>query len=88
MSLTCTLSTEEAENERMHLMTALCLKNPSWMFRTCVVGTQGVFVTFFSLAYLLSPHYCHRFVGYLEEEAVVTYSKLLKVRLNVAYVSD
>lgn len=68
---------EEAENERMHLMTALQLKQPSWMFRAGVVGTQGVFVTFFSLAYLISPKYCHRFVGYLEEEAVVTYTKCL-----------
>jgi len=69
---------EEAENERMHLMTALNLKNPSWLFRMCVVSAQGVFVSFFSLAYMISPRYCHRFVGYLEEEAVVTYSKLLK----------
>ncbi|CAD5113183.1 DgyrCDS2371 [Dimorphilus gyrociliatus] len=68
---------EEAENERMHLMTALQLKKPSWMFRAGVVGTQGFFVTFFSLAYLISPKYCHRFVGYLEEEAVVTYTKCL-----------
>jgi hypothetical protein len=69
---------EEAENERMHLMTVLQLKKPSWMFRMMVLFTQGVFVNGFSLAYLLSPHFCHRFVGYLEEEAVVTYSKLLK----------
>ena len=63
----------------MHLMTALALKNPSSLFRYSVVGAQGVFVTFFSLAYLISPKYCHRFVGYLEEEAVVTYTKLLRV---------
>lgn len=68
---------EEAENERMHLMTALQLKQPTWFFRAGVVGTQGVFVTFFSFAYLISPKYCHRFVGYLEEEAVVTYTKCL-----------
>lgn len=29
------------------------------------------------LAYLISPRLCHRFVGYLEEEAVYTYSVLL-----------
>ncbi|XP_060078073.1 alternative oxidase, mitochondrial-like [Ylistrum balloti] len=69
---------EEAENERMHLMTALQLRQPTWMFRGCVIGAQGIFVTFFSFAYLLSPRFCHRFVGYLEEEAVVTYSKCLK----------
>lgn len=31
---------------------------------------------FFS--YLISPATCHRFVGYLEEEAVYTYSRIIK----------
>ena len=39
----CLLIVEEAENERMHLMTALQLKQPSYMFRMGVVGTQGMF---------------------------------------------
>jgi hypothetical protein len=26
------------------------------------------------LSYIISPRTCHRFVGYLEEEAVVTYT--------------
>eukprot|EP00918_Siedleckia_nematoides_P041117 GHVU01089260.1.p1 GENE.GHVU01089260.1~~GHVU01089260.1.p1 ORF type:complete len:349 (-),score=28.69 GHVU01089260.1:909-1955(-) len=69
---------EEAENERMHLMTALQLKQPGILFRGAVMGTQGVFVAAFSVSYLLSPRFCHRFVGYLEEEAVITYTKLLK----------
>ncbi|XP_061183145.1 uncharacterized protein LOC133191406 isoform X3 [Saccostrea echinata] len=69
---------EEAENERMHLMTALQLRQPSWLFRMGVIASQGAFVTMFSLAYLISPRFCHRFVGYLEEEAVYTYSKCLK----------
>ena len=46
----------------------------------------GVFVGFFSVMYLLSPKFCHRFVGYLEEEAVVTYSKLLKVSVIEIYI--
>lgn len=33
----------------------------------------------FSISYLLSPKFCHRFVGYLEEEAVKTYTKCLEV---------
>jgi hypothetical protein len=69
---------EEAENERMHLMTAMTLKNPSWFFKTAVVCSQGIFVTMFSLAYLISPRFCHRFVGYLEEEAVKTYTHCLE----------
>ena len=37
-----------------------------------------MFVGGFSLAYLISPRFCHRFVGYLEEEAVKTYTHCLK----------
>uniref|UniRef100_A0A0B6ZZS3 Alternative oxidase n=2 Tax=Arion vulgaris TaxID=1028688 RepID=A0A0B6ZZS3_9EUPU len=69
---------EEAENERMHLLTALQLKNPSLFFRLCVIGSQGAFVTLFGMSYIVSPKFCHRFVGYLEEEAVKTYSKCLE----------
>jgi ubiquinol oxidase len=29
------------------------------------------------LAYLVSPKTCHRFVGYLEEEAVITYTRTI-----------
>eukprot|EP01054_Gregarina_sp_Poly1_P005743 Gregarina_sp_Poly_1__5742@NODE_3019_length_1447_cov_301_934058_g1909_i0_p1_GENE_NODE_3019_length_1447_cov_301_934058_g1909_i0NODE_3019_length_1447_cov_301_934058_g1909_i0_p1_ORF_typecomplete_len178_score17_02AOX/PF01786_17/3_5e66COQ7/PF03232_13/0_0073_NODE_3019_length_1447_cov_301_934058_g1909_i05641097 len=68
---------EEAENERMHLMTALLLNNPGPITRIAVVGAQGVFLTWYTLMYLLSPTYCHRFVGYLEEEAVKTYTDLV-----------
>ena len=33
---------EEAENERMHLMTALQLKQPTYLFRLGVMGSQGM----------------------------------------------
>lgn len=69
---------EEAENERMHLMTALELKQPGPLFRGIILLAQGVFVNCFFLAYILSPRFCHRFVGYLEEEAVKTYTYCLK----------
>ncbi|KAK3106320.1 hypothetical protein FSP39_017656, partial [Pinctada imbricata] len=69
---------EEAENERMHLMTALQLRQPSWLFRMSVLVAQGIFVNVFALSYLISPRFCHRFVGYLEEEAVYTYTKCLQ----------
>ncbi len=42
----------------------------------------GFFVTMFWIAYAISPRFCHRFVGYLEEEAVSTYTHCLKVRLS------
>ncbi|KAK2161628.1 hypothetical protein LSH36_113g05007 [Paralvinella palmiformis] len=62
----------------MHLMTALELKRPTMAFKTLVLASQALFVTLFSVAYMIGPRYCHRFVGYLEEEAVVTYTKCLK----------
>ena len=35
---------------------------------------QGVFFNAYFLAYIISPKSCHAFVGYLEEEAVKTYT--------------
>ena len=57
----------EAENERMHLLTFLELKQPGLVFRTSVLVTQGIFFNAFMVGYLVSPSFCHRFVGYLEE---------------------
>ena len=74
---------EEAENERMHLLTALVLRKPGPLFKFAVVGAQGMFVTLFWIAYLISPRFCHRFVGYLEEEAVRTYTHCLQVVLSL-----
>lgn len=69
---------EEAENERMHLMTALEMKKPGIIFRGTILLAQGIFVNLFFLAYVMSPRFCHRFVGYLEEEAVKTYTHCLE----------
>lgn len=66
---------EESYNERMHLLTFLKMYQPKFFMRIMVLGAQGVFFNGFFLAYLISPRTCHRFVGYLEEEAVITYSR-------------
>lgn len=42
-----------------------------------LIGAQGVFFNSMFLAYLISPKICHRFVGYLEEEAVHTYTRCI-----------
>lgn len=68
----------EAENERMHLLIFMKMKDPGLFFRMMVIIGQGVFFNAFFLTYLISPRTCHRFVGYLEEEAVKTYTGLLK----------
>ncbi len=37
-----------------------------------------MFLSAFFLTYLLSPKICHRFVGFLEEEAVITYTRCIE----------
>ncbi|KAJ6551936.1 alternative oxidase-domain-containing protein [Mycena capillaripes] len=69
---------EEAENERMHLMTFMTLRESPLWFRALILGAQGVFYNLFFLAYMISPRSCHRFVGYLEEEAVLTYTRCIE----------
>jgi len=69
---------EEAENERMHLMTFLQLRHPGPFFRAAVISTQVLFTLGFSLCYLISPRFCHRLVGYLEEQAVITYTDIIQ----------
>jgi hypothetical protein len=69
---------EEAENERMHLLTFLEIKKPSLPMRVAILISQGIFFNVFFIAYICSPKLCHRFVGYVEEEAVKTYTHLLK----------
>jgi len=69
---------EEAENERMHLMTFIEIARPTWFERMVILGVQGVFLVGFSILYLLSPRTAHRVVGYFEEEAVTSYTLYLQ----------
>ena len=69
---------EEAENERMHLMTIIHIAKPSRLERLLVLVAQGVFYNLFFLLYLISSKTAHRVVGYFEEEAVYSYTEYLK----------
>ena len=69
---------DEAENERMHLMTFIHIARPSGMERLLVLFAQRVFYNFFFVLYLISPKTAHRIVGYFEEEAVVSYTQYLE----------
>lgn len=69
---------EEAYNERMHLLTFIKLLQPGILMRMLLLGGQGVFFNIFFAAYIVAPAVCHRFVGYLEEEAVVTYTRCIE----------
>lgn len=69
---------DEAENERMHLMTFIHIAQPNRLERFLILIVQGFFYNAFFLLYLLSPKTAHRFVGYLEEEAVYSYTEYLE----------
>lgn len=68
---------EESYNERMHLLTFMKMCEPGRFMKLMIIGAQGVFFNSLFIAYLLSPRVVHRFVGYLEEEAVHTYTRAL-----------
>ncbi|MES2580216.1 MAG: alternative oxidase [Pseudomonadota bacterium] len=68
---------EEAENERMHLMTFIEIAQPNAFERILIVIAQGIFYNCFFLLYLISPKTAHRVVGYFEEEAVYSYTEYL-----------
>lgn len=63
---------------RRHLLTFIRMYQPNFFFRLAVIGGQIGFATFFGLCYALRPQYCHRLVGYVEEEACSTYTKIIK----------
>lgn len=69
---------EEAENERMHLMTFMEVSQPRWYERALVMAVQGVFFNAYFVGYIISPKFAHRVVGYLEEEAIHSYTEFLK----------
>lgn len=69
---------EEAENERMHLMTFVEIAQPNLFERIVIMVVQWLFYVGFFLLYLVSARTAHRVVGYFEEEAVLSYTLYLK----------
>jgi ubiquinol oxidase len=68
---------DEAENERMHLMTFIEIAKPTLFERLVIVGVQWIFYLAFFGLYLVSARTAHRVVGYFEEEAVISYTNYL-----------
>ena len=68
---------DEAENERMHLMTFVAIAKPTLFERLAVISAQWIFYLFFFGLYLVSARTAHRLVGYFEEEAVTSYTLYL-----------
>lgn len=69
---------DEAENERMHLMTFIEIAQPNWFERLLIISVQFVFYNAYFFLYLFAPRTAHRVVGYFEEEAVFSYTQYLK----------
>ena len=76
---------DEAENERMHLMTFIEIAKPNAFERLLIILAQGIFYNLFFLLYLVSPKTAHRLVGYFEEEAVFSYTEYLQDVLEGKY---
>jgi len=68
---------EEAENERMHLMTFIQVAKPTPLERFIIIAAQLIFIIMYSIIYLISQRTAHRIVGYFEEEAVFSYTDYL-----------
>ncbi len=68
---------EEAENERMHLMTFVAIARPTALERILILVAQWMFYLGYFVLYLVSRRTAHRLVGYFEEEAVLSYTRYL-----------
>ena len=69
---------DEAENERMHLMTFINIAQPTLFERFLIMFAQFLFIIFYLMVYIISPRTAHRIVGYFEEEAVISYTQYLE----------
>ena len=68
---------DEAENERMHLMTFIHVAQPTAVERFIIMIAQFIFIITYAIIYLVSQRTAHRIVGYFEEEAVISYTEYL-----------
>lgn len=68
---------QEARNERFHLLVFSTIARPVWWERGLIRLGQLATVLIYGTMYLLSRRVAHRFVGYLEERAVTSYTHYL-----------
>ena len=78
---------DEAENERMHLMTFIQVAKPTFIERLIILIAQFIFIITYAIIYLISQRTAHRIVGYFEEEAVISYTEYLN-ELESGAISD
>lgn len=68
----------EAENERQHFLTLIEIKKCGFLEKILVKIAQAFFFNFYLIFYFFFPKTAHRFVGYLEEEAIKSYEEFEK----------
>jgi hypothetical protein len=68
---------QESQVERIHLLSWMELYNPNVIVRMLILGMQTMVFWMVMLCYILSPSFCHRFVGYLEELTLEKYTDLV-----------
>ena len=73
---------EQVNNERMHLLTLIQLKDPGPFFRAAAMAGQAGFGTAYLVMYMISPALCNRFVRYIQEEARHTYAMIIEEMEN------
>jgi len=61
----------------MHLLVCLKMFKANSITRALVIAAQVTMTPFLMMTYAISPSAMHRFVGYLEETAVDTYSNII-----------
>ena len=67
---------DEAENERMHLMTFIHIAKPTWLERVIILTAQFIFIVTYALIYLISQELHIELLDILKK-------KLLEVTLNI-----
>jgi len=78
---------DEAENERMHLMTFIHVAKPTLIERIIILFAQLIFIFTYAVIYIVSQRTAHRIVGYFEEEAVRSYTEYLH-QLETGKIED
>jgi ubiquinol oxidase len=78
LTLNCAPRRNLTVSDTRHLLTFLSVHKPSLLVRSLVLLAQGVMTNGLFLTYLIAPRWVHRFVGYLEQEAVHTYTNCIK----------
>lgn len=68
---------EEAENERMHLLVCMKMFKANSVTRLLVMAAQVFMTPWLAAIYVVKPGAVHRFVGYLEETACLTYANII-----------